>query len=123
VSGCIDHLAILAMMDGMKRLPLAQTTDAGSAWWSDIRQAGSRLVFAVWTLVAALGIGLAVAGVPARFRELVANTGQPLLSPVIVASLIVSLNILLAGLFIGAALWIVRLKGRAPMALFPCRDA
>jgi hypothetical protein len=118
VSGCIDHLAILAMMDGMKRLPLAQTTDAGSAWWSDIRQAGSRLVFAVWTLVAALGIGLAVASVPARFRELVANTGQPLLSPIIVASLIVGLNILLAGLFIGSALWIVRLKGRAPMALF-----
>jgi signal transduction histidine kinase len=106
------------MMDGMKRLPLAQTTDAGSAWWSDIRQAGSRLVFAVWTLVAALGIGLAVASVPARFRELVANTGQPLLSPIIVASLIVGLNILLAGLFIGSALWIVRLKGRAPMALF-----
>jgi signal transduction histidine kinase len=102
----------------MKRLPLCQTTEKSSAWPSDLRQAGSWLAFAVWLLVAALGIGLAVAGVPARFRELVANTGQPLLSPVIVASLIVGLNILLAGLFIGSALWIVRLKGRAPMALF-----
>lgn len=106
------------MIGGMKRLPSAQTTDARPAWWSDVRQAGSWLAFAVWLLFAALGIGLAVAGVPARFRELVANTGQPLLSPVIVASLIVGLNILLAGLFIGSALWIVRLKGRAPLALF-----
>lgn len=102
----------------MKRLPFVQTTDARPAWWSDFRQAGSWLAFVVWALAAALGIGLAVASVPARFRELVANTGQPLLSPVIVASLIVGLNILLAGLFIGSALWIVRLKGRAPMALF-----
>ncbi|MFZ2360617.1 MAG: hypothetical protein WA040_14855, partial [Anaerolineae bacterium] len=105
-------------MDAMKRLPLAQTTDAMPAWWSDVRQAGSWLAFAAWLLVAALGIGLAVAGVPARFRELVANTGQPLLSPLIVASLIVGMNILLAGLFIASALWIVRLKGRAPVALF-----
>ncbi len=102
----------------MKRLPFAQTTDARPARLSDIRQAGSWLAFAVWLLIAALGIGLAVASVPARFRELVANTGQPLLSPVIVAGLIVGLNILLAGLFIGSALWIVRLKGRAPVALF-----
>ncbi len=102
----------------MKRLPFAQTTDARPAWWSDIRQAGSWLAFAAWLLAAALGIGLAVASVPARFRELVANTGQPLLSPLIVSSLIVGMNILLAGLFIGSALWIVRLKGRAPVALF-----
>lgn len=106
------------MIGGMKRLPFAQTTDARAAWWSDFRQAGSWLAFALWLLFAALGIGLAVASVPARFRELVANTGQPLLSPVIVASLILGLNILLAGLFIGSALWIVRLKGRAPLALF-----
>jgi signal transduction histidine kinase len=106
------------MIGGMKRLPFAQITEARPAWWSDIRQAGLWLAFAAWLLVAALGIGLAVASVPARFRELVANTGQPLLSPVIVASLIVGLNILLAGLFIGSALWIVRLKGRAPVALF-----
>ena len=102
----------------MKRLPFAQTTDARPAWWSDLRQAGLWLAFAAWLLAAALGIGLAVASVPARFRELVANTGQPLLSPLIVSSLIVGLNILLAGLFIGSALWIVRLKGRAPVALF-----
>ena len=106
------------MIGGMKRLPFAQTTEARPARLSDIRQAGSWLAFAVWLLIAALGIGLAVASVPARFRELVANTGQPLLSPVIVSSLILGLNILLAGLFIGSALWIVRLKGRAPVALF-----
>jgi signal transduction histidine kinase len=102
----------------MKRLPLSQTTDKSSAWPSDLRQAASWLAFAAWLLLAALGIGLAVVGVPARFRELVANTGRPLLSPVIVASVIVGLNILLAGLFIAAALWIVRLKRRAPLALF-----
>ncbi len=102
----------------MKRLPLSQTTEKSSAWLSNLRQAASWLAFAAWLLLAALGIGLALAGVPARFRELVVNTGQPLLSPVIVASLILGLNILLAGLFIGSALWIVRLKRRAPMALF-----
>ena len=102
----------------MKRLPLSQTTEKSQAWPSNLGQAASWLAFAAWLLLAALGIGLAVAGVPARFRELVANTGQPLLSPVIVASLMVGMNILLAGLFIAAALWIVRLKGRAPLALF-----
>lgn len=102
----------------MKRLPLSRATTAKPAWPSDLRQTASWLAFAVWLLVAALGIGLAVVGVPARFRELVANTGQPLLSPLVVASLMVGMNILLAGLFIAAALWIVRLKGRAPLALF-----
>ncbi len=106
------------MIGGMKRLPIPLATTARPAWLGDVRQAGSWLTFAAWLLLAALGIGLAVAGVPARFRELVANTGQPLLSPLVVASLIVGMNILLAGLFIAAALWIVRLKGRAPLALF-----
>jgi hypothetical protein len=63
------------MIGGMKRLPVPQITEARPVWWSEIRQAGSWLAFAAWLLVAALGIGLAVAGVPARFRELVANTG------------------------------------------------
>lgn len=102
----------------MKRLPLSQIIEKSSAWPSDLRQAASWLAFAAWLLLAGLGIGLAVAGVPARFRELAANTGQPLLSPMVVASLMVGMNILLAGLFIAAALWIVRLKGRAPLALF-----
>ena len=102
----------------MKRLPLSQTTEKSSAWPSDLRQAGSWLAFAAWLLLAALGIGLAIASVPARFRELVANTGQPLVSPLVVAGLMVGMNVLLAGLFIGSALWIVRLKGRAPLALF-----
>lgn len=102
----------------MKRLPLSQTPEKSPAWPSDLGQAASWLAFAAWLLLAGLGIGLAVAGVPARFRELAANTGQPLLSPMVVASLMVGMNILLAGLFIAAALWIVRLKGRAPLALF-----
>ncbi|HSN75946.1 MAG TPA: hypothetical protein VL334_12800, partial [Anaerolineae bacterium] len=102
----------------MKRLPFTQITEARPVWWSDVRQTGLWLAFVVWLLVAALGIGLAVASVPARFRELVVNTGQPLVPPVIVASLILAMNISLAGLFIGSALWIVRLKGRAPVALF-----
>ena len=61
--------------EGTKRLPFAQTTDARPAWWSDLRQAGLWLAFAAWLLAAALGISLAAAGVPARFRELLVNTG------------------------------------------------
>ena len=65
-----------------------------------------------------LAIGLTLAGIPARFRELLANTGQPLLSPLLVSSLILGMNLIMAGLFIGAALWMVRLKGPAPVVLF-----
>ncbi len=79
---------------------------------------GARLVWAAWLLIAALTIGLTLAGLPARYRELLANTGQPLVSPLIVAGAILALNVCLAGLFAGAALWIVRLKDRTPVALF-----
>ena len=102
----------------MKRLSFAGIMEARPAWRLGTGQAGPRLAWALWVVVATAAIALTVAGVPARFRELLANTGQPLLPPLLVSSVILGLNILMAGLFIGAALWIVRLKGRAPVAFF-----
>jgi hypothetical protein len=106
----------------MKRLPVFQTPTARPASLGDVRQAGSWLLAAAWLPPGCCWLrwasGLAVAGLPARFRELVANTGQPLLAPQVVAGLMVGMNVLLAGLFSAAALWIVRLKGRSPLALF-----
>ena len=84
----------------------------------DLRGTGPRLLWAAWIVVATLAIGLTLAGIPARFRELLANTGQPLLPPLLVSSLILGMNLIMAGLFIGAALWMVRLKGPAPVVLF-----
>lgn len=106
------------MIGAVKPPPLPKLSVAGTVDQLNVRQAAARLLWGAWLLAAVLGIGLTAAGIPARFRELVANTGQPLLSPLLVASLIVGMNILLAGLFIGSALWIVRLKARAPLALF-----
>lgn len=99
----------------MKRVNLLGTTAITSDWhWP----AGPRLVWVVWLVIATMTIGLTLAGIPARLRELLANTGQPLVAPLIVSGAILGLNVILAGLFIGSALWIVRLKGRAPVALF-----
>lgn len=99
----------------MKRLTPMGTTAITSDWrWP----AGPRLVWVVWLVIATMTIGLTLAGIPARLRELLANTGQPLVAPLIVSGAILVMNVILAGLFIGSALWIVRLKGRAPVALF-----
>ncbi len=97
----------------MKRLSFAGITPTRPAG-----RVGARLVWAAWLLMAALTIGLTLAGIPARYRELLANTGQPLVSPSIVTGTILALNGCLAGLFAGAALWVVRLKDRTPVALF-----
>ncbi|MCB0200873.1 MAG: sensor histidine kinase [Anaerolineae bacterium] len=102
----------------MKRLTLTGVTAARSDWRAAGQLGGPRLVWTAWLAIAALTIGLTLAGLPARFHELMANTGQPILSPLIISSAILGMNIVLAGLFIAAALWIVRLKGRAPVALF-----
>ncbi|MER2598134.1 MAG: sensor histidine kinase [Caldilineales bacterium] len=83
-----------------------------------LRRYAARLLWLGWLLAVTVSIGLTIFGIPARYREIVAVTGQPFMPQVIPVSLMLGVNILLVMLYTIAGLWIVRLRGRTPMALF-----